>query len=252
MKRRLFCLVPLAVAATFAVAPMAQANPHWYKNGSKIANAKPTEVVTYGGELEQVSPIGKIKCAGVGGGVVENTEAAGVGKTLASSFFKCTAPECEAQIAAASKGALSGRGEVKVEGLPTPEAGTAAEHGGPGFANELAGTESEAVEHIGLPWTAFPSPNQKEGKTPEGMIRATVYCVEEPIKVVAVEAIFEGELSPAIGGSHNGISAKSPSSAEFSDPGSGALHSELAGEGFNIGSIKYLEYAASGVISVGA
>jgi hypothetical protein len=233
----------------FAVAPAAQANPHWYKSGSLIKEGKTIPTVTYGGELEQVSPIGKIHCTGVGGGTIENKVAGGVGKTLASEFYNCKAPECELQVKEASKGALSGKGEVRTEGLPLPEVD---KHAGPGYENELTGTAEAAKEKIGLPWSAFPSPNQKEGETPPGMIRATVLCVEEPIKVPAIEAIFEGELAPEIGGSLNGLSSAHPSSAKFSGAATGGLHSELAGEGVNIGSIHYLEYTESAVLSVGA
>jgi hypothetical protein len=256
MKRKLFSLVP-AVAVAFAVVPsVAQAIPHWTSGGASIANGVKTPVVTFGGstDLSQKSAVGEIHCKGVGGGFVENVAGTGKGKSQASAFYECKAPQCEAQIK--EKFGVAGRGEVRTEGLPQPtEIGKVANEG---WENELfegasaTGGESTLRERVGTKWEKFPSGGQAKGETPPGMIRATVICSIPALKAVAVEAIFEGALEPEVGeafsGSYNGTSALHPSEAHFGEATTGSLHSEVGGEGVNAGNVKYLGYVSQAVI----
>jgi len=256
MKRKLLSLV-VAVAA-FAVMPAAAQAivPHWYKNAKIQAAGTPLQVVTFGGaaNLKQISGLGEINCKGVGGGFDENPVGggAGTGKVQASEFYTCLAPQCEAQIK--EKFGVSGRGEVRTENLPLPQFGGT--KGAEGWNSKLfeGGAPSSVRDEIGTPWTSFPSPNQKEGETPAGMIRATVLCTIPALKAVAVEAIFEGSLTPEIGEASsenlNGLSASKPSVSKFTGATSGALHSELAGEGTNEGLVKYLGYNTQEIVVV--
>jgi YVTN family beta-propeller protein len=232
--------------------------PHWTSGGATIANGVKTPVVTFGGStnLSQKSGVGEINCKGVGGGFVENVAGAGKGKSQASAFYECKAPQCEAQIK--EKFGVAGRGEVRTEGLPQPtETGKPANEG---WENELfegksaTGGESTLRERIGTQWEKFPSGGQVGHASPEGMIRATVICSIPSLKMVAAEAIFEGALEPEVGeafnGSFNGLSAAKPSEAHFAGAQTGSLHSEFAGEGTNEGNVKYLGYNSQAVIGV--
>jgi hypothetical protein len=254
MKRKFLSLVPLIAILAFAVVPAAQAiTPHWYKNGVIQKAGTPLQTVNYGGQtdLSQVSKIGEIHCKGVGGGFSENPVGggAGVGKVQSSEFYQCVAPGCEA---AASEKGLKGKGEVNTENLPTPTEANGSE----GWESKLfeGGTPNSVRTTIGLPWTAFPSPNQKEGTTPPGMIRATVICEFYPIKVTAIAAIFEGQLEPEIGEAAsenlNGLSSAKPSVTKFAGASTGALHSEVGIEGTNSGTVKTVGYVQQEVIAV--
>jgi hypothetical protein len=253
MKRRfLIGLAPLFAITALAVMPVAaQAETqHWYRAGVKLAEASPQPVVTFGGKinLSQNSALGEINCKGTGGGVIENPTGggAGTGKSNAASFYECKAPQCEAEVLKAT--GLEGRGTATTQNNP----GATKEPAFPGWSNvleesEVAGTSS-VREKIGEEFVTFKTPS------PPGMIRATVIC-EIAVNQSPVEtAIFEGELKPEIGvaksGNLNGTAASKPSTAKFEGPGTGALHSEVAGEGTNKGSVKYLGYFEQELITV--
>jgi len=243
-RRFLIGLAPLFAIAAVAVMPVAAqaVTQHWYKNGP-ILEAGPentTAVVTFGGEtnLSQNSAIGTINCRGVGGGTIENPVGggAGTGKTNSASFYECKAPECEAAVA--EKFGTTGRGTAVTENNPA----ATKEPAFPGWTNVLeestVGGVSSIREKIGEPFVTFKTPS------PPGMIRATVNCEIAPTKTVIISARFEGELKPEIGaaklGNTNGSSAAKPSFTRFSGPSTGALHSEIGGEGTNAGNVKFM------------
>jgi hypothetical protein len=86
------------------------------------------------------------------------------------------------------------------------------------------------------------------------MIRANVLCEVAANGQVVADAVFEGELKPEIGvaktANLNGTKASAPSRAKFNGASTGALHSELFGEGTNSGEVKYLGYNEQEVITV--
>jgi hypothetical protein len=251
MKRRfLIGLAPLVAA--FVVMPVvAQAETqHWYRNNTKLTEGTVVPVVTFGGKvnLSQTSGIGEINCRGTGGGVIENPAGggAGEGKSNTGGFYECKAGSCEAQVK--EKTGLEGRGTATLQNEP----GATKEPAFPGWTNRLEESEvggvSSVREKLGEPFETFKKPH------PPGMIVATVDCTVAANQQVVAEAIFEGELKPEIGaakaGNLNGTTASKPSSAKFSAASTGALHSELAGEGTNTGSVKYLGYNEQELITV--
>jgi len=109
-KKLFFGLVPLvAIIASFAVAPAAQAAdeyvkctppkcPHYYSNGTKIAEGVRVQTVSWA-TLELASGAGTIKCKNVIGGYVENpktTPAGGPGISATTQFasYECTNEKC--------------------------------------------------------------------------------------------------------------------------------------------------------------
>jgi YVTN family beta-propeller protein len=238
--------------------PPLQPGPHWTSGGASIANGIKTPVVTFGGatNLGEKGGLGETNCKGVGGGFVENLGGRGTGKTLASAFYECKAPACEAEIKA--KFGVAGRGEVRTENLPQPTKEKTL--GGEGWSNELfegasaTGGEKTLRERIGTTWTGFPSGGQVGHASPEGMIRTTISCSIPSLKTVASEAIYEGALEPEVGeafnGAFNGLSAAKPSEAHFAGMATGSLHSEAGGEIFYEGNVKYLGYNSQAVIGV--
>jgi hypothetical protein len=245
MSRKLLTsIAPLIALAALAVMPVAAqaVTQHWYRNGSILGAATSVPIVTFGGEsnLSQTSAVGEINCRQVGGGSVENPAGggAGIGRTDAVGFYECKAPQCEAEVQA--KFGVQGRGTATTQNNP----GATQEPSAVGWNNELeesvVGGVSSIREKIGEPFVSFKTPS------PPGMIRATIGCEIAASKTPVLTAIFEGELKPEIGvaktANLNGTSAGAPSHAKFSGPSTGALHSEVAGEGTNLGITKFLGY----------
>jgi hypothetical protein len=231
-RRPFIASTPPFVIAAFALMPAA-AQAHeawWYKNGVLLKEGVKTPVVTYGGavNLSMMSDIGALNCRNAGGGIIENPAGGGhgIGTTPGSVFFECKAAGCEKA------------GEE--DGLPleldvVDDAGTT-------MIEDLTGEGSSEHETIGEPFTSF----SEYGKpVTKGELQMRVSCETPPgyePHVVGVSATFQGELSPRIGPGHNGTSGTKPSTMEFSDASTGALHSEIGGEGTISGSIKYVGY----------
>jgi hypothetical protein len=253
MSKKLFTsIAPLLALAALAVMPAAAqaVTQHWYRSGAILPVATPTPIVTYGGEtnLSQNSGIGEINCIQTGGGTIENPTGggAGIGRTDAVFFSECKAPQCEAEVKA--KFGVQGRGTATTQNNPA----ATKEPSAVGWNNELeesvvAGVSS-VREKIGEPFTSFKTPS------PPGMIRATVGCEIVASKTPVIEAIFEGELKPEVGaakgGNVNGTAPSKPSIARFNGPSTGALHSSVAGEGTNLGQVKFLGYNEQELITV--
>jgi len=248
MSKKLFIgIAPLLAIVAFAAMPVAaQASQHWYKNNVKQAAGKPIPLVSFGGavNLSQKSGIGEINCRGVGGGTIENPEGGGAGlsKTYESTFFECKSEGCE-KAAAEDKIPLESFAKTNAE-----------EYGWAGELEEAAGSPATTRETIGEP---FSGTFHKYGSpSPTHEVMALVTCETPPgfePHIVGVEATFEGELTPEIGvavTNLNGSKAAVPSTAKFDGTSTGALHSEIAGEGTNEGSVKYLGYTAQEVITV--
>jgi hypothetical protein len=251
-KKLLTSITPLLALAAFAAMPVAAqaVTQHWYKDGAKLEAAISEPIVTFGGEtnLSQTSAIGEINCRQVGGGSVENPTGggAGTGRVDSVDFFECKAPQCEAEVK--SKFGVEGRGTATTQNLPA----ATQEPSAVGWRNELeestVGGVTSVREKIGEPFVSFKTPS------PPGMIRATIGCEVAASKTPLVTAVFEGELKPEIGvaksSNLNGTSAAGPSLARFNAASTGALHSEVAGEGTNTGITKFLGYFHQDIITV--
>jgi hypothetical protein len=251
-KKLMIRIAPLLACATFALTPAAAqaVTQHWYRSGVIAAPATPVPVVTFGGKinLSQNSAIGEINCREVGGGVVENPTGggAGIGRTNSSFFYECKAPACEAEVMA--KFGLEGRGTATTQNNPA----ATKEPAFPGWNNVLEESEVAGVtsvrEKVGEPFESFKTPS------PPGMVRATIGCEIVVNKTPVISAVFEGELKPEVGraksGNLNGVSSGKPSHAGFSGASTGALHSEVGGEGTNNGIVKFLGYNEQELISV--
>jgi hypothetical protein len=244
MSKKLFIsLVSVAAVAAFAVMPVvAQAAvPRWYSNGTEV-KATPVPIVSWGGStnLSQTSNIGEINCRGVGGGTIKNPASAtapGEGLSAESTFFECKSAGCEA--AAKEDGIPLTSYAITLDGTGAPEGRPLA------WKNVLTGGPAPEIgETIGEPFSGtFGAP------TP-GEIVADVNCETPPgfsPHIVGVAAKFEGELNPKI---VNGASAGSkPSQAEFKGAATGALHSEIGGEGTNSGKVKFEGYNGQELIT---
>jgi len=253
MSKKLFTsIAPLLAVAAFAAMPVAAqaVTQHWYKSGSILAAGTSEPIITWGGEtnLSQNSGIGEINCRQTGGGTIENPigGGAGIGRTNAVFFFECKSPQCEAQVR--EKFGVEGRGTATTQNNPA----ATKEPAFPGWNNVLEESTVAGVssirEKVGEPFVSFKTPS------PPGMIRATVGCEIAASKTPVVEAIFEGELKPEVGaakgGNVNGTSASKPSIARFNGPSTGALPSSLAGEGTNLGQVKFIGYNEQEIITV--
>jgi hypothetical protein len=110
----------------------------------------------------------------------------------------------------------------------------------------VGGSPESVRDHIGAPFSGTfgaPSPGEVEVK-----VSCEVAATGERLKT----ANFEGELEPQIGigaGSIPGLNGN-PSEISFTGAGSGALHSEAAGEATYSGSIKYGQYSPWGSLEV--
>jgi len=208
---------------------------------------------------------------------------AGVGETQQSAYYECKGADCAGAVAEGK----AGLGELSfLDGAPGEGAVEAVAENLP-WHNQLAlsGTsETGITETIGEPWTKFnPWPKHpngsgagaEPGSNPQ-QIQATVFCTVRnptfPVNLtpsprpnyeygrenlgVVLEAQFEGELKPEIGGglpgkasvNGGGVSCEVPAYAKFNQApgppaGSGALESAVAGKGENSGNVKYCGYA---------
>jgi len=246
MSKKLFIsLAPLVVVAAFAVMPVAAqaAAPHFYSAGTEIKPGTVVPVVSWGGKtnLSQTSNIGEINCRGVGGGTLENPVGGGAGEGISreSTFFECKSEKCEK--AATEDG-------IPLTPYATTNEGTNALEGKPlAWKNILTGGPgaTEISETIGEPFSGT------FGKPTAGEIVADVNCETPPgfePHIVGVAAKFEGELNPKM---KNGAKEGSkPSEAVFSGAPTGALHSEVGGEGTNSGSVKFEGYNLQELITV--
>jgi hypothetical protein len=251
-RKLLISIVSLLAIAAFAVMPLgAQAvTQHWYRAGSKLPEATSVPIVTFGGKvnLSQTSAVGETNCKESGGGTVENPTGggAGVGRTDAAFFYECKSEKCEQEVKA--KFGTEGRGTATTANTPASDS----ERAFPGWFNQLEESEVAGVfsvrEKIGEPFESFKTPS------PPGMIRATLTCEIAASKTPVLVVEFEGELKPEVGlsksGTLNGTKPTSPSRARFNAASTGALHSEVAGEGTNVGEVKYLGYNEQEVITV--
>jgi len=245
--KHLMGLAPLLAILAFAGTPVtAQAAQHWYKNNVKLAEGKPIPVVTFGGAVNfsSRSEVGELNCRTVGAGTIENPVGggAGVGKTYESTFFACKAPACE-EAGAEDKIPLELFLKTNAE-----------EYGWTDELEEAAGSPATTREKIGEPFSGTFHPYGSPSPTHEIMWLAT--CETPPgfePYTAGVACTFEGELTPEIGAAEtnlDGTKAAVPSTAKFDGASTGALHSEIAGEGTDEGSIKYLGYTAQEVITV--
>jgi hypothetical protein len=251
-KKLMISIAPLLACAAFALTPVAAqaVTQHWYRSNVIVPQATAVPLVTFGGKvnLSQNSGIGEINCSEVGGGSIENPAGggAGIGRTNASQFYECKAPQCEAAVM--EKFGTQGRGTATTQNNPA----ATKEPAFPGWTNQLEESEVAGVvsvrEKVGEPFESFKTPS------PPGMIRATIGCEIIASKTPVISAVFEGELKPEVGraksGNLNGVSASKPSHAGFSGASTGALHSELAGEGTNNGIVKFLGYNEQELITV--
>jgi hypothetical protein len=225
--------VPLLAVVAFAVMPVAaQAEEgHWYKNGVISPEGQASPIVSWGGatNVVQTSAIGEINCRTVSGGTIENPKGGGRGGGHLSggTFFECKSPGCEK--AAAETGLPL---TVIVYGSFWPWHIWIIIWGGGPFLE------------MGTPFTAF-------GEHSSGEMVENASCETPPgfePHVVGASATFEGELDPKI---KNGTTASKPSQLTFEGAKSGALHSEIGGEGTLSGSIKFEGYNGQELITAG-
>jgi len=253
MFKKLFIgLAPLLVIAAFAVMPVvAQAEPkHWYRNGAKLAEGTVVPIVMFGGKIDvsQQNALGGPDCKTVAGGTIENPIGGGpgVGRTNSLNFYECKAPSCEAEVLKTF--GVEGRLRTTIQNTPA----ATEEPAFPGWSDaleesEVAGTSS-VREKIGEPFESFKTPS------PTGMMRETQICEKAPTKEPVISAFSEGELKPEVGiakaGNLNGTTPAKPSQVKFGGAGTGAMHSEVAGETTFFGSLKYLGYNEQELITV--
>ena len=126
--------------------------PHWVKGGVRLKEGTTASVISWGiggVNLIQEGPAGEINCKTVGAGTIENPDGSGlnveakgppgVGRTLASIFYECKAPKCEAEIAASPLGTLGFKGVGFVQAYNFP------------WYNELRNPSPPYEEIIGAP-----------------------------------------------------------------------------------------------------
>jgi hypothetical protein len=224
--------------------------PHWYRNGAKLPEGMVVPIVMFGGKinLSTQNGVGEVNCRTVAAGTIENPVGggAGVGRTNSMTFYECKAPLCESEVMKAT--GFEGRLRQTTQNNPA----ATQEPAFPGWSDTLeesaiAGTSS-VREKIGEQWETFKTPS------PPGMMRETQICEVAPSKEAVLTAIAEGELAPEIGvaksGNLNGANAAKPSQVKFSGASTEALHSEVAGETQDHGSLKYLGYFEQELITV--
>jgi hypothetical protein len=225
MSKKLFIgVVPLLVAAAFAVAPVAAqaAGPHWTCNKSECAKGKRIPTVTWG-TLELKSALGIVKCHNVDAGWIENPTSGNPGidatENFIPYFFPCEAPGCP--------------GEIKVigEGLSTTVAGTTFLAPESWWPSELEVVEGVIRDKAGLTATS-PTKNVK--------VRIQCNIGTEDV----VNTVYEGENFPQ---QVNGTSAAKPAFGEFG-AGSGGLVSKEFGGSETIGKDKIMGYEEQEVL----
>jgi len=199
---------------------------------------------------------------------------AGVGETQSSAYYECKGAEC----ANAVNAGKAGLGPLAfLSGAPGEAVSEAVSENLP-WHNQLklaAGAATGIEETIGEPWNVYnPWPEHPNGSGSGAaagtlhpqQIQATIFCTVRnptfPLNTTArpnyefgrenlgvmIEAQFEGELNPEVGGANNGTGPENPAFAKFNEASagaatSGALESAVAGKGENSGNIKYLGYA---------
>jgi len=95
-------LVPLLATAAFLMAPMAAqgatcinpCHPHWYVNGSEVAQGEEVQTLAWGALTLESEPAGKaapVTCNNVAGGTVENPVGGGSGIGNTENFARISA-----------------------------------------------------------------------------------------------------------------------------------------------------------------
>lgn len=292
MSKKLFMtFVPLLAIAAFAVTPAAMAanNLHWYSNAEAkpIKEGKAVKVITFGEakELSQVSSIGKIECASVGSGIIENPTGggAGIGTSTNSTFYECKAEGCEQTVHTNFGSTVNYAAYAYPVANVTAKPSTKEENAPDGeiaWANKLyegkanseplggggaAGSSVRVREALGQENKVVTGGTESAGTT--GEIKAEVDCdvaANQPpfsgaTPTVLLGAKFSGELDPEVGNNEplggpqlNGTSGcNKPSKSAFTGPSTGALGSAAGGEGSNSGLVKFCGGNASELITVG-
>jgi phosphodiesterase/alkaline phosphatase D-like protein len=206
---------------------------NWY-NTKKIVPAGTREVIFMSGgftnaSLTQTSALGEVSCKTVGFGIVENPAggAAGVGSINGFGFYSCIAPKCEKE--AEEQFGKPGHAAITALNLPWNQ------------SLSEGGTPRSVRDHIGVPFSGtFGSPSR-------GEMDIRLVCEVAATGKQVTTANFEGQLEPEIGigtGASPGLNGSFPSELSFTGASSGALHSELGGEGTFSGLLKYVGYAS--------
>jgi hypothetical protein len=97
-KKLCISLAPLVLVAAFVLPSVAQAAPHYYKNGSLLAEGTKLPTLAWG-KLTLVSSKGgtPVECENAVGGYVENPVGGGAGKSETNGWaaYNCKDEECE-------------------------------------------------------------------------------------------------------------------------------------------------------------
>ncbi len=246
---------------------------YWYKSGVRLKPGVSVPIVLWGNAMDVSlgGGVSEISCKTVASGSVENPSGGGtgVGEMLATSYYECKQPRCEAEIAESALGGLGYRGVGFAVAYNLP------------WRNELAGASSRIEDRIGAsgdgnlgagfpegypalsqppaghgtPWGAAGAIGLITGcevfPDPEGA--AALGGVSGQPQRVASEVPLEGELRPEIGGALNdGDSAANPAQVHFNGKASGELADPLGpgNAGIVTGNLKYLGYATQSPIKV--
>jgi hypothetical protein len=113
-KKLLMGLAPLLAMVAFAVMPaVSQATPHFYKNGSKLAEGVKVPVIAWGNLELTAEGVPTTECQNAVGGYVENPKlgGAGVGATESFNAYNCKNAGCNAVGDFESVQARNGNGE---------------------------------------------------------------------------------------------------------------------------------------------
>ncbi len=211
---------------------------NWYSTKEIVPAGKKEVIFMSAGftnaNLVQTSTLGAISCKTVDFGTIENPGGggAGVGKIFGFGFYSCSAPKCESE--AEEQFGEPGRATVTALNLPWDQS----------LAED--GTPDSVRDHIGVPFSGTfgsPSPGEVDVK-----VVCEVIATGKQVKA----ANFEGELEPEIGiatGPAPGLNGD-PSEISFAGASSGALHSEVGGEGTYSGSVKYWQWFPWGSFEV--
>jgi len=241
-KKLFFGLVPLlAIIASFAVAPAAQAAdeyvkctppkcPHYYSNGTKIAEGTKVPTVSWA-TLELASAAGTIKCKNVVGGYVENPAGGGPGVSATQQFasYECTNEKCPV--------------ESRAEGFSFPWLAKVEEQEKEGKGNEVLRLNTTGINvFIGCWFSTGTSPN---GGPPTGPgNKTTTERGELPPEGGPFQ--FTGKNEPK---TQPGTGAGKPPKVEFDKGESGELTNPIIGAGTTKGTVKTLGYNEEEVIN---
>ena len=230
-KKLTISLAPLLVIAAFVVMPtVAQAEPHYYTNGSKSEEGKKVPYISWG-KLSLTSSKGgsPVECENAVGGYDENPTGGGAGAEATNGWaaYNCTDAECEA---------AGGHIGVIFENEKTP--GQANKLEWPGVLTEavkgtirLKSTNVRVYTHC--QFVALP-PTEKPGSGPfEGLEEKESKEFNAPGSTICTTTA-PGASEPKL---KNGTNAEKPSKTEFSETG-GELECGTGGKGITGGTLK--------------